>query len=78
MQFNGAAIALEAAAGGLGVAIARRSLVGEEIRSGRLVQVLPGEITTNWSHYALALPDMADWPPLRAFVDWLRSEASDC
>jgi len=34
MQFNGAAIALEAAAGGLGVAIARRSLVGEELRSG--------------------------------------------
>ncbi|HZT49905.1 MAG TPA: LysR substrate-binding domain-containing protein [Hyphomicrobiaceae bacterium] len=75
MQFNGAAIALEAAAGGLGVAVARRSLVGGEIGSGRLVQVLPGEIATNWSHYALALPDMADWPPLRAFIDWLREEA---
>ncbi len=75
MQFNGAGIALEAAAGGLGVAIVRRSLVGEEIGSGRLVQVLPGEIATNWSHYALALPDMADWPPLRAFIDWLREEA---
>jgi LysR family transcriptional regulator, glycine cleavage system transcriptional activator len=34
MHFNGAAITLEAAAGGLGVAIARRTLVGEEIRSG--------------------------------------------
>jgi len=77
MQFNGAAITLEAAAGGLGVAIARKSLVGEEIRSGRLVQVLPGEIKTNWRHYALALPDMAHWPPLRAFFDWLRAEASD-
>lgn len=77
MQFNGAAITLEAAAGGLGVAIARKSLVGEEIRSGRLVQVLQGEIKTNWSHYALALPDMADWPPLRAFFDWLRTEAGD-
>jgi LysR family transcriptional regulator, glycine cleavage system transcriptional activator len=30
MQFNGAAIALEAAAGGLGIAIARRSLVGKK------------------------------------------------
>ena len=77
IQFNGAAITLEAAAGGLGIAIARRSLVGEEVRSGRLVQVLPGEIKTNWKHYALALPDMADWPPLRAFLDWLRIEASD-
>jgi LysR family transcriptional regulator, glycine cleavage system transcriptional activator len=76
MQFNGAAIALEAAAGGLGLAIARKSLVGEEIGSGRLVQVMPGEIVTNWRHYALVLPDMADWPPLRAFIDWLREEAS--
>jgi LysR family transcriptional regulator, glycine cleavage system transcriptional activator len=77
MRFNGATITLEAAAGGLGVAIARKSLVEEEIRSGRLVQILPGELKTNWKHYALALPDMADWPPLRAFLDWLRAEASN-
>jgi LysR family transcriptional regulator, glycine cleavage system transcriptional activator len=77
MQFNGAAITLEAAAGGLGVAMARKTLVGEEIRSGRLVQVLPGEIKTNWKHYALALPETADWPPLRAFVAWLRAEARE-
>jgi LysR family glycine cleavage system transcriptional activator len=77
LQFHEAVIALEAAAGGLGVAVARKSLAVEEIRSGRLVQVLPGEIRTNWRHYALTLHDMADWPPLRAFVDWLRIEASD-
>lgn len=78
MKFNGAVIALEAAAGGLGVAMARKSLVEEEISGGRLVQVLPGTINTNWRHYALTLPDTADWPPLRAFIDWLRTEASDC
>jgi LysR family glycine cleavage system transcriptional activator len=77
MHFNGAVITLEAAAGGLGVAIARKTLVGEEMRTGRLVQVLPGEIKTNWKHYALTLPEMADWPPLRAFVDWLGAEARD-
>jgi LysR substrate binding domain. len=63
MKFNGAVIALEAAAGGLGVAMARKSLVEEEISGGRLVQVLPGTINTNWRHYALTLPDTADWPP---------------
>jgi LysR family glycine cleavage system transcriptional activator len=77
IEFNGAAITLEAAAGGLGVAIARKSLVGEELRSGRLVQIFPGEIKTNWQHYALTLPDVADWPPVRAFVGWLRAEARD-
>lgn len=75
MGFNGAAITLEAAAGGLGIAIARKTLVGEELRSGRLVHVLGGEIKTNWSHFAVVLPEMADWPPLRNFVGWLRSEA---
>ena len=77
MRFNGALIALEAAAGGLGVAIARKTLVADELKSGRLVQVLPGEIKTNWRHYALALPEAAAWPPLRAFVAWLRAEARD-
>jgi LysR family transcriptional regulator, glycine cleavage system transcriptional activator len=77
MHFNGAAITLEAAAGGLGVAIARKTLVGEELRSGRLIQILPGEIKTNWKHYALTLPETADWPPLRAFVAWLRAEARE-
>lgn len=75
MGFNGAAITLEAAAGGLGLAIARKTLVADEMRSGRLVQVLPGEIKTNWSHFAVVLPEMADWPPLRDFIEWLRAEA---
>jgi LysR family transcriptional regulator, glycine cleavage system transcriptional activator len=52
-------------------------LVAEELRSGLLVQIFPGEIKTNWQHYALTLPDVADWPPVRAFVGWLRSEAAD-
>ena len=59
------------------MAIARKTLVTEELRSGRLVQVLPGEIKTNWQHYALALPETADWPPLIAFVAWLRAEARE-
>ena len=35
------------------------------------------EIKTNWKHYALALPDMVEEPPLRAFIEWLRTEARD-
>jgi LysR family glycine cleavage system transcriptional activator len=77
IRFNGAAITLEAAAGGLGVAIARKTLVAEELRSERLVRLLPGELATNWNHYAVALPEMVDWPPLAAFLAWLREEATD-
>ena len=76
LRFNGAVITLEAAAAGLGVAIGRRSLVADELRTGRLVQVLPEVLPTHWKHYALMLPDMATWPPVRAFVDWLGVEAA--
>jgi LysR family glycine cleavage system transcriptional activator len=77
MRFTGAVVTLEAAAGGLGVAIARRSLVQDELRNGRLARVLPGEIETAWSHYAVMLPELADWPPLAAFVDWLKAESAE-
>ena len=75
LSFNGAVITLEAAAAGLGVAIGRLSLVADELRTGRLVKILPTALPTHWKHYALMLPDMAAWPPGRSFVDWLRVEA---
>lgn len=75
MRFNGASLTLDAATAGLGVALARKSLVAGDLQSGRLVQILPGEIATRWSHYALTLPDLAEWPPVRAFIDWLHREA---
>lgn len=76
MRFNGASMTLDAAAAGLGISIARRTLVAEELRSGRLVQVLPGEIATRWSHYALCLSEAANWPPARTFIDWLHDECA--
>lgn len=75
IRFNGAAMTLEAAASGLGVAIPRRSLLDGELRAGRLVEILPEALPTNWNHYAVTLPDLADWPPVRAFIDWLHAEA---
>ena len=77
MRFNGAVITLEAARVGLGVTIARKSLVIDELRSGRLVRLLPGEIPTNWKHFAVVLPEMAAGTSVRAFIEWLRREASE-
>lgn len=76
MNLNGALLALEAAASGLGVAIARRSLVENDLKTGRLVRLTASEVTTNWNHYAVMLPTLAGWEPLRSFVDWLRTESS--
>jgi LysR family glycine cleavage system transcriptional activator len=75
MNLSGALLTLEAAASGLGVAIARKTLVETELRTGRLVRLLEAEIPTLWDHYALTLPALADWQPVRVFVDWLKAEA---
>ncbi|MGK9236222.1 LysR family transcriptional regulator [Inquilinus limosus] len=76
MNLNGSLLTLEAAVNGLGVAIARRTLVEQDLRRGRLQRLLDAEIPTNWSHYAVTLPAVADWPPVRRFVDWLKAEAT--
>jgi LysR family glycine cleavage system transcriptional activator len=75
MNLTGSLLALEAAVNGLGVAIARRTLVEEDLRTGRLLRLLDDEIPTNWSHYAVTLPSLADWQPVRRFVGWLQAEA---
>ncbi len=77
MNLNGALLALEAAASGLGVAIARRSLVENELRTGRLVRLLATEVPTNWNHYVLIHPSISAWEPARSFINWLKAEAGE-
>lgn len=77
LQFNGAVLTIEAAAGGLGVAVTRRSLVAADIAAHRLVTLLDREVPTRWSHYAVSLPELADWPPVRSFITWLKREIDE-
>jgi LysR family glycine cleavage system transcriptional activator len=75
IRFNGSVLTLEAAASGLGIAIARHSLVQDDLSRGRLERLPFCDSPTPWSHYALVLPELAEWPPVEAFLDWLREEA---
>lgn len=72
--FNDASIMLDAAEAGLGIALARRSLVGRELRDGRLVRL-----------FDIAVPDphhywfvwRANHPKLDAILavrDWLKEQ----
>ncbi len=75
IRFNGSVLTLEAAASGLGIAVVRLTLAEDDLRSGRLER-LPGcDAPTAWAHYALVLPELAEWPPVVAFLGWLREEA---
>jgi len=76
LRFNRADLMLEAAASGLGLALARRSLVLADIAAGRLVRVLPHEVPTQYDYYLVCVPELAERPSIVAFRDWMLEEAA--
>ena len=74
-RFNQAVLTLEAAANGLGIALARLSLCAGDLASGRLVQVLPLSAPTTFAYFFVCLPEHADRLAVSAFRDWLIDEA---
>jgi LysR family transcriptional regulator, glycine cleavage system transcriptional activator len=75
LRFNDASLTLNAAAAGLGLALARVSLLGSELREGRLVCPLPYAVRTHYAYNFVTLPEKHDAPKLRAFLAWLVEEA---
>lgn len=75
-RFSHAALALDAAADGLGVAISLTVLAKSALATGRLV--MPFELTLPLAFaYYIVCPDAgADKPGVRAFRDWLIEEAA--
>jgi LysR family transcriptional regulator, glycine cleavage system transcriptional activator len=76
LRFSNAVLAIEAAAAGLGVALARMSLIGDDLVSGRLVAPFPPAIPTTFSYWLVSRPEMAEKPRIAAFRLWLLEEAS--
>lgn len=75
MRFNDASLVLNAAAAGLGLAIMRASLLGNELRTGRLVCPLPQTVPTLYAYHFVSMPERRDDPKLRGFLAWLMEEA---
>lgn len=71
--FGDASLVLEAALAGLGVALVWRTLVCDELAGGRLVALFPGRPLASAYHLA-CLPERAEFPPIRAFRDWIKAE----
>lgn len=73
--FNRNQLTVEAAIAGMGVAIARRTLIGDELASGRLIAPFAGSVATG-KRYGLVYPQGAlDDRRVRAVHDWLEEEA---
>jgi LysR family transcriptional regulator, glycine cleavage system transcriptional activator len=74
-RFSHAGLAIEAAVLGLGVALARLSLVTDYLSNGGLICPLALSTDTAFSYHLVALPQVAGLPEVVLFSDWLRTEA---
>ncbi|HEY5301477.1 MAG TPA: LysR substrate-binding domain-containing protein [Acetobacteraceae bacterium] len=73
-RFSEPSLALEAAASGLGVALARASLIGADLAARRLVRLALPVVPSAYRYYLLCLPEMGDEPRLARLRDWLLAE----
>jgi len=77
LRFASASLAYQAAIDGLGVAIAQRAYVKEDLRNGRLVAPWPRAISTEEGYYLVCPKEKAALPRHSAFISWIRSCAND-
>lgn len=75
IKFENSALSYQAAIDQAGVAIAQRAFIGEELRSGRLVEPFDTVARTEWSYFLVYPRDCAKPPALKVFEEWLLHEA---
>jgi LysR family glycine cleavage system transcriptional activator len=74
-HFSHAALALEAAADGLGVVASIPALAEADISGGRLMLPFELQVPLAASYYMVCTEDAAQRPKVAAFCNWLRAEA---
>ena len=72
--FNDSTYALQAAARGEGVALARRSIVAEDLERGTLVRLFDIPVASRERYWFVSAKETAQAPKVRAFRDWVRAE----
>ena len=76
MTFDNAALAYQAAIDALGVVMAQRALIAEDLAAGRLVAPLPQQVSTQGGYYLAFHPGRPKAPRVAAFEAWLMAEAA--
>lgn len=70
-HFGESNLTIQAALAGLGVALAWRSLVEDDLKSGRLVHLLDQKIDVSSAYYLVTPPNRLEVPKVAAFRQWL-------
>ncbi len=76
IRFDSAALTIEAALAGQGVALARLSLVEDDLAQGRLIRLFSHRLTVNGGYYVSHLQLISEQPKVVAFREWIFAEAS--
>ena len=71
LLFEDSVMLLNAAAEGLGVALARSGLVESDLKAGRLVRPLPEEVKGNFGFFCVWRADSRKLARIQALADWL-------
>lgn len=73
-SFSDASFSLYAALRGEGVALTRRSLVGDDIEQGRLVQLFPLTVKTTESYWLVYPKELTESNKVKVFSAWMKEE----
>ena len=74
IDYNDAAIFLQQAIAGEGIALTRRSLIGNDFANGKLVRLFDIEIKSENDYHLVCLPQNANSRKVRTFRDWVLQE----
>ena len=77
LVFDDSDLLLDAAAEGLGVALARGRLAEPDLAEGRLVRPFPEEVKAQWGYYTVWRADSPKRTLIERFRDWLKAELTD-
>ena len=72
--FNDSTYSLQAAARGEGIALARRSIVTEDLERGTLKRLFRIAVASHESYWFVSPRTTAEAPRVKAFRDWVKSE----
>jgi len=69
-------LAIEAAIGGHGIALANSTIAAADLAAGRLVRLFSLSLPDVFAFYIVTVPGALERQKVRAFHDWLRQEAA--
>src|SRR5579872_2468796 len=75
-RFNQSSLVVEAAVGGRGVALAKRTLAQDDLDAGRLVAPLQIATAVDFAYYLVHPKAKGRLPQVKAFVGWITAEAA--